>query len=61
MLAVAVLVAAVIAVIFWLLRGEVLHWVECFIAGATGATVQALPPVTPSSWYMPQHISDELT
>ena len=60
MLAVAVLIAVVIAAVSWLLRGEVLHWVEYFIAGATGATVYSLPSVSPFSLDIPRYIPDEL-
>ncbi len=48
MLAVAALVVvAALGLVAWLLRGEVLHWVERLVAGAAGETALALPSVIP--------------
>ena len=52
MLAVTGLVVVVALTIAWLLRGEVLYWVERLIAGSAGETVLGPPSVSSLAWHM---------
>ena len=60
MLAVTALVVVVTLAVAWLLRGEVLYWVERLIAGAAGETVLALPSVIPLAWHTSPCSLDEV-